>query len=121
MRHIFLTIVVLFLTSCAGQLYYAKSNLNSVTLGQSKTSLLQKFPGDSRTRTPGMQIRAAQKKDDKLIEVGEVLMTDGVSSTVPHWFLFENGLLVQWGRPEDWQNVKTRYEISYNPSVGVSH
>ena len=68
-----------------------------------------------------MQIRAAQKSDGKLVEVGEVLMTDGVSPTVAYWFLFENGLLVQWGQPADWKEVKARYEISYNPSTGVTY
>ncbi len=60
-------------------------------------------------------------ENGKLLEVGEVLMTDGVSPTVAYWFLFEDGVLVQWGQPEDWKDVKARYEIKYNPLIGVSY
>jgi hypothetical protein len=67
-----------------------------------------------------MLIRAAQKNNENLIEVGEVLLTDGVSPTVAYWFLFNNGKLEQWGQPEDWKDVKARYEISYSPSTSIS-
>jgi len=44
-------------------------------------------------------------------------MTDG---TVSHWLFFEDGTLAQWGTPSDWKAIKSRYEINYNPSVGLT-
>lgn len=120
------TVIFIFLTTllaaCAvQQRYYAKSNLNQISLGNTKQQLLSKFPGSNhRGAPPPMRIRAAQKNNDKLIEVGEVIMSDGITATTI-WFLFENGVLVQWGQPEDWKDVKARYEISYNPSTGVTN
>ena len=113
----------LLVSACAvQQQYYLKSNLNNISIGQTKQQLLEMFPGqNSIGGAPPMQIRAAQKSNGKLIEVGEVLMTDGVSATVAYWFLFEDGELVQWGQPADWKEVKARYEINYNPSIGVTN
>mgnify|MGYP000356014835 CR=1 FL=1 len=124
MKKIFILLfATVFITACATtQQYYVKSNLNKVSIGQSKYQLLSMFPGQpQRGGAPPMQIRAAQKTGDTLVEVGEVLMTDGVSVAVAYWFLFEDGSLVQWGQPADWKEVKARYEISYNPSSGVSY
>ena len=120
-------VIVLFVTllvsACAvNQQYYMKSNLNSVSIGQTKQQLLGLFPGQKkRGGAPPMQIRAAQKSNGKLIEIGELLMTDGVSPTVAYWFLFEDNSLAQWGQPADWKDVKARYEINYNPSIGVTY
>lgn len=112
----------LFIVGCAQQ-YYLKSNLNHISLGQTKERILSTFPGHQTLLSgniPGMEMRAAQRSSNgKLIEVGEVLLTDGVTPTVSHWFMFEEGLLVQWGRPEDWKKVSARYEINFNPSPSV--
>ena len=123
MKKLSLLIFALFIiTGCAiQQRYYLKSNLNSVSIGQTKQELFNMFPGEKNSGgAPPLLIRGAQESDGSLIEVGEVVLTDGVSPTVPYWFLFENGRLVQWGQPEDWKEVKARYEISYNPSQGIS-
>lgn len=111
---------LLLLVGCAQQ-YYLKSNLNQITLGQTKEKTLSMFPGHrSAWGPPGMEIRAAQRSSSgKLLEVGEVFLTDGVTPTVSHWFMFEDGLLVQWGRPEDWKKAAARYDINFNPSPGV--
>lgn len=122
MRLIFILITV-FMAGCAQQQYYLKSNLNLVSVGQSKAEILAMFPGQNRLfggGAPPMQIRAAKRENGKLVEVGEVLMTDGVSPTVAYWFLFEGGELIQWGQPADWQKVSGRYEISYSPAVGAT-
>ena len=114
---------LLLLVGCATDLlYYTKSNLNYLTLGQTKEKTLSMFPGErsSNRVIPGMEIRAAQRSSSgKLLEVGEVLLSDGVTPTVSHWFMFEDGLLVQWGRPEDWNKAAARYDINFNPSPGV--
>ena len=99
----------------------AISNLNQITFGQTKEKTLSFFPGDRSKDIPGMVIRAAQRSSSgKLLEIGEVLLTDGVTPyVVSHWFMFEDGLLVQWGRPEDWRKAASHYDINFNPSPGV--
>ena len=103
------------------QMYYLRSSLNQLSLGQTKEKTLSMFSRQqSAGGTPGMEIRAAQRSSSgKLLEVGEVLLTDGVTSPVSHWFMFEDGLLVQWGRPEDWNKAAARYDINFNPLPGV--
>lgn len=114
--------VFLFLVGCAQQ-YYLKSNLNQISLGQTKEKTLSMFPRRQSALSgniPGMEIRASQRSSNgKLLEVGEVLLTDGVTPSVSYWFMFEDGLLVQWGRPEDWKKAAARYDINFNPSPGV--
>jgi len=119
MNKLIMVVFVFLLAACAiEQRYYTQSNLNNISLGDTKNKLLSMFSGSKKVGSPPpMQIRAAQKSNNKLIEVGEVWLTNGVSSTVPYWLLFENGALVQWGRPEDWKAVQGRYQISYTPSV----
>ncbi len=113
---------LLLLVGCA-QRHYLKSNLNQIALGQTKGTVLSKFPGERSVwggGAPGMEIRAAHRSSTgKLLEVGEVWLTDGVTPTVLHWFMFEDGILVQWGRPEDWNKAAARYDIIVNPSPGV--
>jgi len=115
-------VALLSLVGCA-QRYYLKSNLNHISLGQTKEKTLSMFPSRQSAwsgNIPGMEIRAAQRSSNgKLLEIGEVLLTDGVTPTVSHWFMFEDGLLVQWGRPEDWKKAAARYDINFNPSPGV--
>lgn len=132
MQKLVMSIVVLSCLLMGGcfpltQLYYKTDGLNGVAIGDSKAKVLATFPPNTRPMfgqlsAPGMQIRAAQRsRDGKLLEVGEVLLTDGVTPGVhPYWFLFENSQLVQWGRPEDWKSAAARYDINFNPSPGVS-
>jgi len=110
-----------FITACQQQ-YYLTSNLNNISIGQSKSELLKMFRGEHQEGgAPSMQIRAAKQDGDSLIEIGEVLMTDRVSPTVAYWFLFENGSLIRWGQPADWKEIKVRYEINYNPSPSIEY
>jgi len=115
-------IALLLLVGCGGQYYYSTKSLNEITLGWTKKNIMFIFSGESKRGIPGMVIRAAQRSasSGKLLEVGELLLIDEVrTGVVSHWFLFEDGLLVQWGRPEDWRKAASRYEINYNPSPGV--
>ncbi len=98
-----ITIVVLFFTILLGctQEVYLKTNLNKISLGQTKEQVLSIFPSRKdglRGVIPGMEIRAAHHSaNGSLLEFGEVLLSDGVKPTDSYWFIFENGLLVQWG------------------------
>lgn len=123
MKKVIVALIFTLLYGCSSpnQLYYTKSNLNTISIGMYKNQLLNKFPGGNRPGDPPpMMIRAAKKHEGKLIEVAEVLLTDGVSPTMAYWFLFEDAQLVQWGQPADWKQVGARYEISYTPSVGIN-
>jgi hypothetical protein len=84
---------------CATQRFYTKENLNRVSVGLSKEQVMAMFPGEHSTGgAPGMQIRSARRSQSGVLEeVGELLMTDGVSSRpAKYWFFFEDGRLVRW-------------------------
>ena len=72
-----------------------------------------------RRDVEGIQVRTARGIGGRLLEVGEVSLNTG-SNNVPYWFLFENGKLIHWGRPRDWQAVAKRYQIDFDAAPGVS-
>jgi hypothetical protein len=116
-------LVVAALTACSSSTwYYHESNLNRLSVGAPKENVLALFPGGERDghQWMGMQIRAARKTDSgTLLEVGEVpLMHEVAKNVTQYWFVFEDGRLAQWGRPEDWRAVSGRYDIHFNPSPG---
>ena len=121
MRFLQMLFIIVLISSCVGGNYYSESNLNSISIGVSKEAFLQTYSGGGSEDTNGAILRAAQRQDNgELIEVLtlEMIVADA-SSTVDYGFVFKEGLLVQWGRPEDWQQVSGRYEISFNPSASV--
>jgi hypothetical protein len=126
LKFIKLTAICLFfglaISSCAsGPRYYNKSNLNGLSVGLQKQQLLSAWDGKDRTVVP-LIIRASKVKDGELIEIGEMPMVADVGGGITnYWFLFIDGSLKQWGEPRDWQDVKARYEISYNPSASVNY
>ena len=115
MKKLITIIVFMIFTILLGctQEVYLKTNLNKISLGQTKEKILSIFPSRKdglRGVIPGMEIRAAQHTaNGKLLEFGEVLLSDGVKPTDSYWFIFEDGLLVQWGRPKDWKKVSSGY------------
>jgi hypothetical protein len=110
---------------CGATWYYNDQNLNQISVGDRKERIMQRFaPTNNEGRdVPGMQIRAARRTGNgKLLEVGEVPLitqTGTEKRVIPYRFLFEDGRLVQWGRPEDWRASSARYEIHFNPSPVV--
>lgn len=106
---------------CTG--YYYTRNLNTWSVGQAKQEFLTTYPerrcGVATCR--GFEVRAAQRQTDgSLVEVGSLLLSaDKGSTATEYWLLFRDGKLVQWGRPEDWQAVAARYQISFTPSVSA--
>jgi hypothetical protein len=111
---------------CAGTTTfpYTESNLKHVRVGDTRERLLAIFATrvTSQEVTHGMTIRAARKDAaGSLLEVGEVLLLneEDVYKLTPYWFLFENGRLVRWGRPEEWQAISAAYQIDFSPSAPV--
>jgi len=109
-----ITILGLSLVGCGGPYYWYKSNLNTMKIGQTKKDLFLKYNQDSRAIP--MQIRSTKKVNGELIEIGEMPMIDsrGGSNIKTYWFLFKNGKLQQWGRPDDIKNITQRYEVNVN-------
>jgi hypothetical protein len=117
---------VVFGVGCASTatFTYTETNLRNVQVGDAKERILGIFATNitSREVTQGMTIRATRKDaSENLIEVGEVLLLneEDIYKLTPYWFLFENGRLVRWGRPEDWQAFSANYQIDFNPSAPV--
>ena len=103
---------------------YTEGNLRNVRVGDTKERILAIFATRTTSEeiTRGMTIRAARTgASGILIEVGEVLLLneEDIYKLTPYWFLFENGRLVRWGRPEDWQAFSANYQIDFNPSAPV--
>ena len=105
----------MLLVSCTH--YFYSTNLNSLQLGTTKAEFLEFF---GKGAEPPL-VRAAQiGRDSVLTEVVTLnLLTPGASYATQYWFVFRAGRLAQWGRPEDWQAVAGRYEVSFNPGPSV--
>ena len=118
--------VAVALVGCASTatFTYTESNLGNIRVGDSRERILAIFASKITKEevTRGMTIRAAQRDaSGTLIEVGEVLLLNEEDryKLTPYWFLFENGRLVRWGRPEDWQAFSVNYQIDFTPSAPV--
>ena len=119
-------LLIILLSGCGGRpLVYQERSLNQLSVGMSKDEVLRLYANqwtDSSGRrrdVEGIQVRTARGIGGRLLEVGEVSLNTG-SNNVPYWFLFENGKLIHWGRPRDWQAVAKRYQIDFNAAPGVS-
>jgi len=118
--------VAVALVGCASTptFTYTEGNLGNIGVGDSRERILAIFPSKITNEevTRGMTIRAAQRDaSGTLIEVGEVLLLNEEDrlKLTPYWFLFEDGRLVRWGRPEDWQAFSASYQIDFTPSAPV--
>jgi hypothetical protein len=118
---VLLALAVLAAGACS--VTYSDTSLNNLSVGMPKDDVLRyfAFTTSKGDQAHGMRIRAARRTaGGKLLEVGEVpLWNSNVARDIPYWFLFEEGRLVQWGRPEDWRSVAARYQIDFNPSLGI--
>jgi hypothetical protein len=47
------------------------------------------------------------------------LSANGNDHEDEYLFVFRNGRLEQWGKPDDWQRVASRYQIDFNPAPAV--
>ncbi len=122
-----LTVICLFfgliVAGCSsGPRYYLKSNLNNLNIGLSKSQMISAYSGGENGKIMPLIIRATKNVNGELIEIGEMpMMSKNTYSKTTYWFLFVDGYLKQWGEPRDWQDVKARYEINYNPSASVNY
>lgn len=117
---IFVMVVVLSLTvGCTSTLHYQTTGLNAVQIGWTKSQFLQYWAPGPLIVTPIM--RASQlQQDGQIVEVFTLpLVETGYWPPIEYWFVFKGDRLVQWGRPEDWQQVSGRYEIAFNPSPSI--
>jgi hypothetical protein len=118
-------IAILALVACNGPWFYNSANLNVLPLELTKDAFFQRFPGQCTgngvVRTCMSPIlRAAQRSSDgSITEVITLDLMDQNKQVLQHWFVFKNGTLKQWGRPEDWQQVASRYEVTFNPNPSV--
>jgi hypothetical protein len=66
-------------------------------------------------KVEGIRLRASGRSQrDGAVEVGEVVLADHEAVGTPYWFLFEDGRLLAWGRPEEWRAAAVRYQIEAN-------
>jgi hypothetical protein len=120
------TIAVVALTILSGCLvnrpfYYYDSNLNNLTLGMSKETLVSRFPAQRSRVTFSPILRAAKRQaNGDLVEVLtlEMMAVSRVGIT-DYWFVFKNNKLEQWGKPEDWRTASASYDINFNPAIGI--
>jgi hypothetical protein len=98
--------------------YHARKRLASVRKGQSKEVVFGLFgtvfsKQDGKiVEVRGMRLRASgQSASNTRLEVSEVSLVDGNGRETPYWFLFEDGRLLTWGRPEQWAPAVSRYGL----------
>ena len=100
-----------------GFYYFPESQLQQLAPGQTKQQFLARFSDTAYSRP----VLRAAKSDSagRLIEVITLMMADPYKEATEYWFVFKNGVLQQWGRPEDWTNAAATYDINFNPQPRV--
>jgi hypothetical protein len=66
----------------------------------------------------GIRLRASGRSAHHThVEVADVTIGDTARGTL-YWFLFGDGRLIGWGRPEEWRRAAGRHEvdIDYTPA-----
>ena len=67
----------------------------------------------------GMRLRATARPAGRArLEIGEVSLADERGRQTLYWFLFADGRLQAWGRPEQWDAAAARHgvDLPYRPS-----
>ena len=108
-----------------GLAYHSARRLAGLRAGQSKDEVFGRFGSLFATQDQkvveieGMRLRASgQSAGRARLEVAEVSLTDETGRTVLYWFLFSDGRLVAWGRPEQWDAAAARFgvDLPYRPA-----
>jgi hypothetical protein len=105
--------------------YRSPRLLDGIQKGQPKARVFETFATAFVERdgkiveVHGMRLRASGRSGtDTRVEVGEVLLAEGDEPRTPYWFLFEDGRLVAWGPPEQWDAAITAHalDVPYHPA-----
>ncbi len=105
--------------------HHSARHLASLRAGQSKDEVFGMFGSmfarqdQTIVEIQGMRLRATgQSAGGARIEIGEVSLTDASGRETLYWFLFSDGRLLAWGRPEQWAAAATRYgiDLQYRPA-----
>ena len=104
--------------------YHSVQRLARVRAGQSKDQVFGHFSSmfakqDQKiVEIQGMRLRASGRSATGAgLEVSEVGLADEAGEAL-YWFLFSDGRLLAWGRPEQWGATASKYgvELPYRPS-----
>ena len=107
-----------------GVMYQPRGRLTTLRVGDAKEAVFERFGtaierrNGSLVRIEGMRLRATGRSPQHAqVEVAEVKIGDTAAGSL-YWFLFGDGRLVAWGRPEEWAAASGRYqvEIDYQPN-----
>lgn len=109
--------------------YQPRAQLTTVRLGDPKETVFEHFAtrverrNGRMVRIEGMRLRARGRSSHHAqVEVAEVKIGNTATASL-YWFLFGDGRLIAWGRPEEWLRASTRYqvEIEYRPTLSRAH
>jgi hypothetical protein len=104
--------------------YQPRERLTTVHPGDAKDKVFELFAtaferrNGSLVQIEGMRLRASgHSPHHAQVEVAEVKVADTAGGSL-YWFLFGDGRLIAWGRPEEWSGATRRYqlEIDYQPN-----
>ena len=108
-----------------GVRYQPRERLRTVRTGDAKDAVFELFGtaferrNGSVVRIEGMRLRARGRSPQHAqVEVAEVRIADTAAGSL-YWFLFGDGRLVAWGRPDEWAVATGRHqvEIDYQPDL----
>jgi hypothetical protein len=97
--------------------YQPRQRLTTLRVGDAKERVFELFGSTVERRNgllvriEGMRLRATGRSSQHAqVEVAEVKVADAGAGGV-YWFLFGDGRLLGWGRPEEWPATAKRYEV----------
>jgi hypothetical protein len=97
--------------------YQPPDRLTAVRTGDTKERVFDLFgstverEGATLVRIDGMRLRAkGRSPDHPQVEVADVEVAEGGQGQ-RYWFLFGEGYLLAWGRPDEWSVAAARYQL----------
>ena len=103
--------------------YQPRERLVNLRTGDTKDTVFELFGTaferrqGALVRIEGMRLRASGRSPHHAqVEVADVRIADTTAGSL-YWFLFGDGRLLAWGRPEEWSGATARYQvdIEYHP------